>query len=111
MQIYSDLLDDMEIHHTIDNTQQIIRATGFGLYPVLSGEEGLNLFYTTGNTPVPVEVKVSQATKEPIEKEITTILRIYDFPQTVIDLRSGLMGRYDLTPDELKVFLFVALDT
>lgn len=111
MQIYSDLLDDMEIHHSIDSAQQIIRATGFGLYPVLSGEEGLNLFYTTGNTPVPVEVKISQATKEPIEKEITTILRIYDFPQTVIDLRSGLMGRYDLTPDELKVFLFVALDT
>ncbi len=111
MQIFGRLLRDLDIHFELDKQRSVITAAGYGLRRLLSGEEGLALYYLADGTPVPIQVTVYEAGDPSDTADSFTLLRIFDSGQTAIDLRSGWMGRYELPPMEFRAFLYSAIQT
>lgn len=76
-----------------------------GLATLWSGQEGLHLFYLSQTAPLPIELRV----EENGQGSGHTVLRLYDEPYTITDLRSGYSNSYYITPPELSVLLYAGL--
>ncbi len=83
----------------------VIELEGFGLYELFAAETGVHLFKTGFGNSIPVMVWVrrqeAQETSPPLD-----ILRLYDKPKLLTDLRTGFVNEMKITPQELKLLLY-----
>lgn len=110
IQWYERLLESMQITFRSDYRTYRIEAEGYGIAELFKAEEGIHLFFVGQDVPVPLLTYWSAGEGEkqtfPLHRQI---IRLYDEYRTITDLRSGLTNTYQITPGEMKVFLFAGL--
>lgn len=109
MNLYTSLLDKMDIQHEVDEENAIITAEGHGLNTLFLGEEGIHLFYIAHQNPLPVRM-ILESKNHPSNKPIEAkVIRVYDGTDTLTDLRTGFSNDVNITPEEFKLLLFAGL--
>lgn len=111
LQWYEALLKSMQISCKTDLRKNQIEAEGYGIAELFKAEEGVHLFFVRHETPLPLMTYWLPANKkEPKFALQQQIIRLYDENRTITDLRSGFTNDFQITPEEMKVFLFAGLN-
>lgn len=107
---YERLLESMQIPFRTDWRKNQIEAEGYGIAELFKAEEGIHLFFAGQEAPLPLLTywlpAPGKAKPAGLHRQI---IRLYDENRTITDLRSGLTNTFQITPGELKVFLFAGL--
>lgn len=107
---YERLLESMQVPFRTDWRKNQIEAEGYGIAEIFKAEEGIHLFFSGQEAPLPLLTywlpDRGKARPPGIHSQI---IRLYDENRTITDLRTGLTNSYQITPGEMKVFLFAGL--
>lgn len=108
LDLYRQLLDELGYAIELEEKTHHLRVEGYGAGALLQGEVGIHLFVTSNRSPVPVrfhlEPPVAPRPHQPDE-----IIRLYQRPHSVADLRSGLVHPFELRSEELLLLLLAPL--
>ncbi len=106
--LYAGLFKLMDLHFQIRKGGKSIFVEGYKLGDILSGEQGIQLFYIPHRNPLPISVQVrinGRETDVPLK-----VIRIYDGNKTVTDLRTGFSNVVNMTPEEFKLMLYGGME-
>ncbi len=106
---YANFFNEIDISHKVDKKRQIIEAEGHALYDLMAGEEGIHLFYTTHQAPLPIRLSISPKEGEPSEGTGFKVVRIFDKASTLTDLRSGFSNVANYSVNEFKFLLYAGI--
>lgn len=109
LELYGNLFKQLDIHYEVDKQSQCIKAEGYNLSQLMAGEQGLQLFYTVHQNPIPIRLRIlineeALATDHPFQ-----VIRLFDSQQIMTDLRSGLTNVVNINPEEFKILVFAGL--
>ena len=93
----------------MDKKQHAIRAEGYNLSQLMEGEQGLQLFYTAHQNPIPIRLKLYINGQEIRNDHPYQVIRLFDSQQTMTDLRSGFTNAVNINPEEFKILVFAGL--
>ena len=108
---YEEVFKEIDISFQVDRKRQVIEAEGYAFYDLIKGEEGIHLFYTAHNTPLPIKLDISgPAGRAPAASpEELRVIRIYVGSSTLTDLRTGLSNTANLNTNEFKFLLYAGI--
>ena len=109
MDKYAKFFEELDISYKLKKKQRKIEAEGYGLGNLLAGEEGIHLFYTTQQTPLPIRLKISQKESKKRQTKDFKVVRIFDKATTLTDLRSGFSNVANYSVNEFKFFLYAGI--
>jgi ATP-dependent Clp protease ATP-binding subunit ClpC len=107
---YEKLLESMQVPFRTDWRKNQIEAEGYGIAELFKAEEGIHLFFSGQEAPLPLLTYwlPDRGKAKPMGLH-RQIIRLYDENRTITDLRTGLTNTFQITPAEMKVFLFAGL--
>ncbi|PHN07709.1 AAA family ATPase [Flavilitoribacter nigricans] len=109
LELYANFLDHLDIHYTLDKKQQFLQAEGYNISQLLRGEQGLQLFYTAHQNPVPIRLSLEVNGQASGEAGTFKVIRLFDSQQIMTDLRSGFTNAVNINPEEFKILVFAGL--
>ena len=109
MDKYINFFEELDISHKANKKKKLIEAEGHALHDLLAGEEGIHLFYTTQQTPLPIRLNIVQAGQKGSTSEDFKVVRIFDKATTLTDLRSGFSNVANYSVNEFKFFLYAGI--
>lgn len=109
LELYANFLAHLDIHHTLDKKQQTIQAEGYNVSQLLHGEQGLQLFYTAHQNPVPIRLSLEVNGQPSTRAKTLRVIRLFDSQQVMTDLRSGFTNAVNINPEEFKILVFAGL--
>lgn len=109
LELYANFLDHLDIHYTLDKKQQYLQAEGYNIYQLLKGEQGLQLFYTAHQNPVPIRLRLEVSGATHSAPQTFQVIRLFDSQQIMTDLRSGFTNAVNINPEEFKILVFAGL--
>lgn len=111
---YARLLEYLDLNYRMQ--PQKIWVEGYALYDLFKKEEGYHLFYRPQQTALPIRLRI-QFQEEPLSSSPLEIIRLYDIwmgeeqaRSTLTDLRTAYTNQAQISPEELAVLLYIALD-
>ncbi len=107
--LYQELFKEIDIQHTINKDKHHIVLEGHGIYELLSGEQGIHLFYRSHQNPVPIRIRLVKDGVKPKESKKAMVIRIYNRNSTLTDLRTNLTNDVQISPSEFKLLIFAGL--
>lgn len=109
LELYAAFLAHLDIHYTLDKKQQTIQAEGYNISQLLHGEQGLQLFYTAHQNPIPIRLSLEVNGEASVKSKTLQVLRLFDSQQVMTDLRSGFTNAVNINPEEFKILVFAGL--
>lgn len=109
IELYANFLDHLDIHYTLDKEGQSLEAEGYDLSQLFRGEEGLQLFYTAHQNPIPIRLSLKVNGQNRPENQTYRVIRLFDSQQILTDLRSGFTNAANINPEEFKILVFAGL--
>ncbi|MEO1625878.1 MAG: AAA family ATPase [Bacteroidota bacterium] len=114
LELYKELLTELDIEHTIDKDNQCIYAEGHSLMDLLRGEAGINLFYQAHRNPLPIRCSLryqhgNGQAKRGQDGQLNKVIRIFDTQATVTDLRSNFTNAVNINAEEFKLMVYAGI--
>ena len=108
---YVEVFKEIDISFQIDRKKLTIDAEGYSFYDLIKGEEGIHLFYTAHNTPLPIKLDITApgASSSHSPAAELQVIRIYAGSSTLTDLRTGLSNTANLNTNEFKFLLYAGI--
>jgi len=110
LDLYEQLFKEMDIQHIVDKDKHHIVVEGHGVYELLSGEQGIHLFYRSHQNPVPIRLRLIKEGVPPTETDKAMVIRIYNRTSTLTDLRTNLTNDVQISPSEFKLLIYAGLE-
>jgi len=109
LELYANLFDQLDIHYQIDKKQQSLKAEGYNLSQLMVGEQGLQLFYTAHQNPIPIRLSLFVNDQKMGTDHPYQVIRLFDSQQIMTDLRTGFINVAAINPEEFKILVFAGL--
>lgn len=106
---YLRLFERLKLDHKLMEKGKMIRLKGAYAARLMEAETGIHLFYSDSGITLPVRIFLHTEPADPPAPAVNTILRLYDRPRTITDLRTGYSNDFEMTPSELQLFIFAGL--
>lgn len=107
--LYTDLFDNLRIQYQWKEGTNIIQAEGHSLARLLAGEEGIHLFYIAYENPIPVLMSLKIQDYKNNNEPASEVIRIYNRPRTLTDLRTDFTNDDNITAKEFKLLLYAGM--
>jgi ATP-dependent Clp protease ATP-binding subunit ClpC len=104
--LYSKALKDLDIQFQVSKDKKSITAEGHSIFDIFKNEHGIHLFYLSHQNPLPIRLNVKHEGNLKSKPVRTKVIRIYNAPSTLTDLRSGFTNDANITPGEFKLLLY-----
>ncbi|MCB0632192.1 MAG: AAA family ATPase [Saprospiraceae bacterium] len=109
LDLYANFLAHMDVHYELDKKNRSIRVEGYNISQLLSGEQGLQLFYTAHQNPVPIRLSLVDDHKQQAPSSSFQVIRVFDSLQLMTDLRTGFTNAANINPEEFKILVYAGL--
>jgi len=107
---YKTLFEHLNILKSHDDHHKKLTLEGYGIWDLVRQEHAIHLFLTRQTHPVPIQVEVTLQGEKQGEQPRMTVTKVYQYGQTMLDLKSGLLNLYDFNLEEHLLMFYMGLD-
>ena len=106
---YKALFEFLNILKSHDPEKKSLTIEGYGVWDLVRNEQAIHLFLTRQSYPVPIQVEVFQNGKKRKTQTEMKVGKVYQYGQTMLDLKSGLLNLYDFNTEEHLLMLYMGI--
>lgn len=109
---YVEMFNGLDISYHLNEDKNCFTLEGFSFYELLKGEDGVHLFYTAHQNPLPIRVEVvlENSTIKETDK-LLKVIRLYNGTSIITDLRTNFTNAGNISSSEFKLLLYGGLSS
>lgn len=107
-ELYKKLFDFLGIENKEGDDKQHLILNGYSLTDLLYGEEGIHLFNIPYQNPIPIRVTLETGKKRR-NPNLNKVIRVYDRPNTLTDLRTEYTNAINITAEEFSLMIYAGI--